>query len=49
MHESFELWKYQNYERLMSDYKSNKNCGDSMRSTDDVSFDDYCIGMWQHF
>lgn len=47
MKDSFESWKFINYDKLMKEYQSNKNCGDSMKSTDDVSFDDYCLGVWQ--
>lgn len=44
---SFDNWKNQNYNELMKEYEIGKKCGDSMRSTDDCSFDDFCIGKWQ--
>ena len=44
---SFNSWKNQNYNELLTEYKNGKNCGDSMRSTDDCSFDVFCIGKWQ--
>jgi len=46
-HKTFDNWKNQKYNELMREYKSGKNCGDSMRSTDDISFDDFCLGKWQ--
>ena len=44
---TFNKWKNQNYHELRKEYEGGKNCGDSMRSTDDCSFDDFCIGKWQ--
>lgn len=44
---SFQKWKNINYDNLLRDYKSGKNCADSRISTDDISFDDFCLGRWQ--
>ena len=46
-YKTFDNWKNQNYKALMIEYKSAKNCGDSMRSTDNISFADFCLGKWQ--
>lgn len=44
---SFDNWKNQNYQELLKEYKSWKNSGDSMKNTDDIDFNDFCIGKWQ--
>ena len=46
-YKTFSNYKSQNYNELMQEYKNGKNCGDSMRSTDDISFDDFVMGKWQ--
>jgi hypothetical protein len=37
----------ENFNELMNEYKSCKNSGDSMKSTDYIDFNDFCIGKWQ--
>jgi hypothetical protein len=46
-YKSFENWKRENFNELMNEYKSCKNSGDSMKSTDYIDFNDFCIGKWQ--
>lgn len=46
-YKSFNNYKKQNKSQLINEYNKGKNCGDSMRSTDDISFEDFCLGVWQ--
>ena len=46
-YKNFNDFKNQNYYDLICEYNSGKNCSDSMRSTDDCGFDDFCTGEWQ--
>lgn len=47
IYKNFNYWKDQKIYELQREYESGKNCGDSMRSTDDISFEDFCVGKWQ--
>ena len=44
---SFDKWKREKYYELLMEYKTNKNSGDSMKNTDDCSFHDFCLCIWQ--
>ena len=40
-------FKRRNLTILAEEYRSGKNHYDSMRNTDDMSFDDFCMCKWQ--
>lgn len=46
-YKNFKDFKSKNYNKLLNEYESNKNNGNSMRSTDDCTFDEYCLAQWQ--
>ena len=43
----FEKWKNENKYSLMQEYDAGKFSGNSMISTDDCTFEDFCMGKWQ--